>query len=172
MTFGANRCFHLQFVITLRTISWREKCVADGPTISPDLALQITGIYKATYYGKEVTFIVAKAEDGQLFVQTMTGMTPAYPHHSIEGLFFMQKGETVVLDGEDLWMENCRGIKWEDPVTELRELMKKEPKHRLLNKWPLSQLSTHLKTLGRKKEAKEVRAIKRELYPPKKKAAK
>jgi hypothetical protein len=57
-------------------------------------------------------------------------------------------------------------------VTDLRGLIKKEPTHRLLNKWPLTQLANHLKTLGRKKEAKEVRVIKKELYPPKKKTAK
>ncbi|MHA2206290.1 MAG: serine hydrolase domain-containing protein [Candidatus Thorarchaeota archaeon] len=144
---------------------------SEGQTISPDLAEQITGIYKATYYGKEVTFNVAKVEGGQLFVQTMTGLTPAYPHSSTEGLFFMPKGETVILDGNEIWVENCRGVKWEDPVTDLRGLMKKELTNRLLNKWPLTQLANHLKTLGRKKEAKEVRVIKKELYPPKKKTA-
>ena len=128
----------------------------------------MTGIYKATYYGIEVTFNLAKVENGQLYVHTIYGMTPAYPHKSIEGLFFTPKGEAVTFEGSELWVENCRGVKWEDPVTELRMLIAKDPKHRLLYKWPLDQIAAHLKELGRKKEAKEVREIRKELHSEKK----
>ncbi|UCG45433.1 MAG: beta-lactamase family protein, partial [Candidatus Bathyarchaeota archaeon] len=136
--------------------------------IPPTLAERITGLYKATYYGVEVTFNVAKVADGQLYVQTISGMTPAYPHGSIDGLFFTPKGEAVSFETDELWVENCRGVKWENPVEELRMLMEKNPKHRLLYKWPLDQIAAHLKELGRKKEAKAVRAIKRELHSKKK----
>jgi hypothetical protein len=95
-------------------------------------------------------------------------MTPAYQHPSIQGLFFTPKGETVTFEGNELWVENCRGVKWEDPVTELRILVEKNPKHRLLYKWPLNQIAFHLKEPGRKQEAREVRAIKRKLHSTKK----
>lgn len=140
----------------------------NAPAINPDIAKRITGIYKATYYGNEITFNLAKVEDGQLLVHTIYGMTPAYPHESTEGLFFTPKGEAVTFEGNELRVENCRGVKWEDPVGELRTLVEKDPKHRLLHNWILDQIATHLKELGRKKEAKEVRAIKRKLYSKKK----
>lgn len=140
----------------------------DARTINHDIAERITGIYKATYYGIEVTFNVAKVENGQLYVHTIYGMTPAYPHKSIEGLFFTPKGEAVISEGDELWIENCRGVKWENPVAELKMLIEKDPKHRLLYKWPLDQIAAHLKELGRKKEAKEVRAMRKDLHSEKK----
>ena len=138
--------------------------------LDPEKAEKITGIYKATYYGIEPTFNLAKVDEGQLYVQTDYGLRPAYPHESIEGLWFLPKGETVTYNGNDeLWVENCRGVKWVDPVTELKRLVETDPKHRLLQKWILNQIEYHLKTLDRKKEAKEVRAIKKDLYGQKKK---
>lgn len=47
-------------------------------------------------------------------------------------------------------------------------LIEKSPKHRLLNKWPFDQIAAHLKELGRKQEAKEVRAKKRNLHSERK----
>lgn len=150
---------------------FRVKPVEADPkaqTILPDLAERITGIYKATYYGVEVTFNLAKAEKGQLYVHTIYGMTPAYPHKSIEGLFFLPKGEAVTFEDDELWVENCRGVKWNDPVAELKTLIEENPTHRLLGKWPLDQTAAHLKELGRMQEAKEVRAIKRLLHSARK----
>lgn len=142
-----------------------------APPLDSEVAEKITGIYKATYYGIEPTFNLARVDDGQLYVQTFLGMRPAYPHNSIKGLWFLPKGETVTFDGKDeLWVENCRGVKWDDPVSELKMLVESDPRHRLLQKWILDQIATHLKTLGRKKEAKGVRAIKKELYGKKKEA--
>ncbi|MFX0107376.1 MAG: serine hydrolase, partial [Candidatus Hodarchaeota archaeon] len=138
-----------------------------APRISNDLAEQMTGIYKATYYGSEPTFNVAKVEDGQLLVSSMVGMVPAYPHKSIEGLFFVGKGEAVTFEGNELWIENVRGVKWEDPVEELEQLIKSDPGHRLLRKFTLGQIASHLKTLGRRKEAKEVSALRKALYDKK-----
>lgn len=87
----------------------------------------------------------------------------------MNGLWFLPKGEAVTYDGSDeLWVENCRGVKWHDPVTELKMLVKTDPTHRLLQKWVLNQIASHLKTLERKREAKEVRAIIKELYQQKK----
>ena len=88
----------------------------------------------------------------------------AYAHKSIKGLFFTPKGETVTFEGNELGVENCRGVKWEDPVTELKMLVENDPKHRLLHKWPLDQITSHLQELGRNQEAKEVRAIERKLH--------
>ena len=82
----------------------------------------------------------------------------------------MGYGETVVFEGDELSVENVRGVKWEDPVTELRHLAKTNPKHGLLVKWRIDQVASHLKTLGRKNESKEVRELKKELYPPQKKS--
>ncbi len=94
------------------------------PPLDPNQAEKITGIYKATYYGIEPTFNLAKVDDGQLYVQTIYGVRPAYPHASIEGLWFLPKGETVTFNGKDeLWVENCRGIKWDAPVSELKMLV-------------------------------------------------
>ncbi|MFX1492454.1 MAG: serine hydrolase domain-containing protein [Promethearchaeota archaeon] len=139
------------------------------PPLDKEQAEKITGIYKATYYGIEPTFNLAKVDDDQLYIQTIFGLRPAYPHDSIEGLWFLPKGETVTFNGKDeLWVENCRGVKWDDPVTELKMLVETDPKHRLLQKWVLNQIASHLKTLGRKKEVKEVRVIKKELYGKKK----
>jgi CubicO group peptidase (beta-lactamase class C family) len=131
------------------------------PQLDSEKAEMITGIYKAAYYGIEPTFNLAKVDDGQLYVQTIYGLRPAYPHDSTEGLWFLPKGETVTFDGKDeLWIENCRGVKWVDPVLELQMLVETNPRHRLLQKSVLSQIASHLATLGRKKEAKEVRTIK------------
>ncbi|MGY5852417.1 MAG: serine hydrolase domain-containing protein [Candidatus Thorarchaeota archaeon] len=140
------------------------------PLLDQEQAERITGIYKATYYGIEPTFNLAKVDDGQLFVQTLYGIRPAYAHDSIEGLWFLPKGETVTFDGKDeLWVENCKGVKWTDPVPELKMLAETNPKHRLLQKWVLNRIASHLKTLDRKREAKEVRTIKNEFYGQKKK---
>ncbi|MFX0053339.1 MAG: serine hydrolase domain-containing protein, partial [Promethearchaeota archaeon] len=132
--------------------------------VEPSLSKAIEGIYKATYYGHEVTFILAKADDSQLLVNTIYGMRPVFPHESIEGLFFGQNGEAVTYSPDELWVENVRGVKWDDPVTELKELVQNKPNHRLLSKIALSQLATHLKTLGRSKEAKEIRSISKKLH--------
>ncbi len=136
--------------------------------IRPDLAERMTGIYKATYYGIEVTFNLAKVKNGQLYVHTLYGMTPAHALRPIDDVFFTPKGETVTFEDDELWVENCRGVKWKNPIAELRMLMEKNPKHRLLNKWPLDQIAAHLNELGRKQEAKEVRAIKRTLHSERK----
>ena len=137
--------------------------------LNPEQAAKITGVYKATYYGIEPTFNLAKVDEGQLYIQTIAGMQPAYPHGSIQGLWFLPKGEAVTFDGNDeLWVENCRGKKWEDPVAELKSLAVTDPQHRLLQKWVLDQIASHLKVLGRKIEAKEVREIKKELHGQKK----
>lgn len=141
---------------------------SEAQIVHTDMAERITGIYKATYYGVEVTFNLAKVENGQLYVHTIYGMTPAYPHKSIEGLFFTPKGEAVTFEGDELWVENCRGVKWDNPVAELRTLIEENPKHRLLGKWPLNQIAAHLKELGRKQEAKEVRVIRRSLHSARK----
>jgi hypothetical protein len=140
----------------------------NAPPLTPEQAEKLPGIYKATYYGIEPTFNLAKVKDGQLYIQTVYGMRPAYPHAAIEGLWFLPKGETVTFDGDDeLWVENCRGVKWHDPVTELTTLAHTDPEHRLLQKWILDQIASHLKTLERRKESKEVKAIKKELYQQK-----
>ncbi len=142
----------------------------NAPSLNPEQAQKITGIYKATYYGIEPTFNLAKVDEGQLYIQTMLGLRPAYPHPSIEGLWFLPKGETVTFDGEDeLWVENCRGVKWNNPLKELKALAQTDSRHRLLQKWVLDQIAAHLKTLDRKNEAKEVRVLKKELYGHKKK---
>ncbi|MFX1402914.1 MAG: serine hydrolase domain-containing protein [Promethearchaeota archaeon] len=146
------------------------KPTPNAPPLNPEQAEKITGIYKATYYGIEPTFNLAKVDEGQLYVQTILGLRPAYPHSSIKGLWFLPKGETVTFNGKDeLWVENCRGVKWKNPIQELKALAKTNPRHRLLQKWVLDQIATHLKTLGRKNEAKDVRALKKELYGQKKK---
>jgi CubicO group peptidase (beta-lactamase class C family) len=151
-----------------------ERVTPVGPTpnarsLNPEQAEKITGIYKATYYGIEPTFNLAKVDDDQLYIQTIFGLRPAYPHESIDGLWFLPKGEAVTFDGEnELWVENCRGVKWDDPVTELKKLVKTDPRHRLLQKWVLDRIVSHLKTLGQKKWAQEVRIIKNELYGQKK----
>ncbi|NHI90062.1 MAG: class A beta-lactamase-related serine hydrolase [Candidatus Thorarchaeota archaeon] len=139
------------------------------PPIDTELAERITGIYKANYYGIEPTFNLAKVDDGQLLIQTEVGLRPAYPHESIKGLWFLPKGEAVTFNGRDqLWVENCRGVKWESPAKELRTLVKTDPKHRLLQKRVLNQIMYHLRNLGRKQEAKEVDAIKKEIHGKKK----
>jgi hypothetical protein len=138
------------------------------PPIDEKSADYLTGIYKARYYGSEFTFNLALVKDGELFIQTLTGLRPASPHESREGLFFLGYGEAVVFEGNELSVENVRGVKWEDPVSELRKLAKTNPSHGLLVKWRLDQVASHLKTLRRKSDAKEVREIKRQLYPSKK----
>ncbi|MCK5389292.1 MAG: beta-lactamase family protein, partial [Candidatus Thorarchaeota archaeon] len=138
-------------------------------SINEDSAEQLNGIYKAKYYGSEFTFNLALVKEGQLFIQTNYGLRPAYPHESQEGLFFLGYGEAVLFEGDELSVENVRGVKWVNPVAELRNLAKNNPKHGLLVKWRLDQIASHLKTLGRTSEAKEVRQIKKDLYPPKKK---
>jgi hypothetical protein len=151
---------------------YRVKPVEAAPQvqlISNDLAKQMTGIYKARYYGSEFTFNLALVKEGELHIQTNYGLRPAYPHKSKEGLFFLGYGEAVVFEGNTLSIENVRGVKWEDPVTEIRQLADTIPNHGLLVKWRLDQVASHLKTLGRKSEAKEVREIKKKLYPSKKK---
>ena len=141
----------------------------NAPPLDSEQTEMLPGIYKATYYGIEPTFNLAKVDEGQLYVQTIYGIRPAYPHESVKGLWFLPKGETVTFDGKDeLWVENCRGVKWVDPVTELKMLVETNPGHRLLQKWVLSQIASHLATLGRKKEAKEVRTIKNKIYGQKK----
>ncbi|MFW9909790.1 MAG: serine hydrolase domain-containing protein [Candidatus Thorarchaeota archaeon] len=130
---------------------------------------QLTGIYKAIYYGGEFTFNLALVKEGQLFIQTDYGLRPVYPHESKEGLFFLGYGETVLFEGDELSVGNVRGVKWLNPVEELDDLAKNNTNHRLLVKWRLDQVASHLKTLGRTNEAKEVLKIKKELYPPKKK---
>jgi CubicO group peptidase (beta-lactamase class C family) len=154
-------------------IAYRVKPVEPPSAIPPiddDSADHLTGIYKARYYGSEFTFNLALVKKGQLFIQTLIGLRPAYPHESKEGLYFLEYGEAAQFEGNELSVENVRGVKWENPVAELSCLSRTNPKHGLLVKWRLDQVATHLKTLGRKSEAKEVREIKKELYPPKKKS--
>ncbi|MHA2141733.1 MAG: serine hydrolase domain-containing protein [Candidatus Thorarchaeota archaeon] len=151
---------------------YRVKPVGPTSNVSPldeDKADQLTGIYKARYYGSEFTFNLALVKDGELFIQTLTGLRPAYPHKSREGLFFLGYGEAVVFESNELSVENVRGVKWADPVSELRKLAKTNPSHGLLVKWRLDQVASHLKTLKRRSEANEVREIKKQLYPSKKK---
>ena len=151
---------------------YRVKPVEPSPHVQPiddDSARQMTGIYKARYYGSEFTFNLALVKEGELFIQTNYGLSPAHQHRSIEGLFFLAYGESVIFENNTLSVENVPGVKWNNPVTELRQLAESNPNHGLLVKWRLSQVASHLKTLGRKNEAKEVGEIKRSLYPPKKK---
>lgn len=136
----------------------------DAPRISEDAAKQIEGLYKATYYGAEPTFLIAMAKDGYLYTQLMTGIAPAYPHKSLPGLYFLPNGETITHDGNELWIEGIRGVKWDNPLDELRVLSKSNPTHRLLRRNTLSQIDSSLKILGRNREAKEVRALKANLY--------
>ncbi len=88
-------------------------------------------------------------------MQTIFVLQPTYPHDSIEGLWFLPKEEAVSFDGKDeLRLENYRGVKWDNPVTQLKMLVKTDLRHRLLQKWVLDQIASHLKTLGRKKRGK------------------
>ncbi len=151
---------------------YRVKPVEPPSPASPideSVSERLTGIYKARYYGSEFTFNLALVKEGQLFIQTDPGLRPAYPHEFQEGLFFLGYGEAVLFEGDELSVGNIRGVKWLNPVQDLDELAKKNIEHRLLVKWRLDQIAFYLKTLGRSNEAKEVRRIKMDLYPPKKK---
>ena len=129
---------------------------------------QIVGLYKATFYGSEPTFIVAWEKGGQLYVRDEMYDPQIVPHPTVSGLFFMPHGETVVHDGKTLWVDNCRGEKWDDPLAELRMLIETNPDNRLLSKNVLTQIAQSLRILGRKKEVSEVRKIRERLYFKKK----
>lgn len=158
---------HPQGILPLKRIK-KIQAAPEAQPISSDVANRIAGLYKATFYGNEPTFIVAWVKKGQLYVRDEMYDPPIFPHTSIPGLFFMPHGETVVHDGKTLWVANCRGEKWDDPISELQMLIEKNPDHRLLSKNVLTEIAQSLGKLGRNDEAKEVRKLKKMLYSSKK----
>jgi CubicO group peptidase (beta-lactamase class C family) len=154
---------HPQGIVPLMRIE-KIQATPETQAISTDVIEQIVGLYKATFYGNEPTFIVAWEKDRQLYVRDEMYDPLIVPHPSIPGLFFMPHGETVIHDGKTLWVDNCRGEKWDDPLAELRMLIETNPDHRLLSKNVLTQIAQSLRILGRNTEAKEIRKLKEQLY--------
>lgn len=157
---------HPQGIVPLKRIK-EVQAAPEAPPMSSDVIDQIVGLYKATFYGSEPTFIVAWVKKGQVYVRDEMYDPPIFPHTSIPRLFFMPHGETVVHDGKTLWVANCRGEKWDDPVSELQMLVEKNPDHRLLSKNVLTEIAQSLEKLGRNDETKEVRKLKKMLYSSK-----
>jgi CubicO group peptidase (beta-lactamase class C family) len=155
---------HPQGIVPLKRIT-EIQAAPEAPLIRSDVIDQIVGLYTATYYGSEPTFVVAWAQNGHLYVRDEMYDPPVFPHPSIPGLFFMPHGETVIHEGRTLWVANCRGEKWDDPVSELQMLIEKDPDHRLLSRNVLTEIAQSLKILGRNDEAKEVQTMKKNIHP-------
>jgi CubicO group peptidase (beta-lactamase class C family) len=158
---------HPQGLVPLRRIE-EIQTTSDTPSIGSNVIEEIAGIYQATFYGNEPTFLVAYEKDGQLYVRDEMYDPPIFPHPNVPGLFFMPHGETVVHDGRTLWVDNCRGVKCDNPLETLELLVETNPDHRLLSKNVLSEIAQSLRILGRNKEASEVRRLREQLYSKRK----
>jgi hypothetical protein len=100
--------FHPQGIVPLRRIEEIQTLTKTTP-LDCEVIEQIVGIYKATFYGNEHTFIIAWEKDGQMHVRDEMYDPPIFSHPNISGLFFMPHGETVIHDGKTLWVDNCPG---------------------------------------------------------------
>ena len=122
----------------------------------------IEGLYQMVIYGTLPVHNAVKVEEDGFLHMRWEISTCLYPHESVPNVFFTFSGEPVVFEEGGLYYDNTKCEKINDPVTFMRELLKKDPEYFGVQKWMIDDVVGNLRYLGRNEEAEKIEQLKQE----------
>jgi CubicO group peptidase (beta-lactamase class C family) len=124
----------------------------------------LTGLYRTRYYGAHMYYMAVKVLDGKLMYSGGSNPIPLYPYEDEPMTFFTSTGSHYEFGENHLRFSNRLATKVDDPVSDIRDAIKRGTPKSMLTDWVMDQEIILLEFLKRTEEAEAIRKIRSELH--------